>query len=305
MEKVKVLVIVGPTASGKSELAAYLARRLGAEVIGADSMQVYRHMDIGTAKPARALRALVAHHMLDMVCPDEGYTAVRYMEEASAKIMEVRSRGRLALVAGGTGLYIKALTMGIFRGPGADARLREGLLAEARASGPCPLHERLKEVDPASAAWIHPNNLQRVIRALEVYEATGRPISEFQREHAFSGGPFDTLKIGLAKDRAALYRDIDERAEAMLRDGLIEETEGLLGMGYSEGLKPMRGLGYREMVMHIKGGLTKDEAVRLLKMNTRRYAKRQMTWFRKDAEVRWFSPSDRERISGLAEGFLC
>lgn len=300
----KLLVIAGPTASGKSALAAGLARLFDGEVISADSMQVYRHMDIGTAKPSEDEMAGVAHHLISVVDPSEEYTAAKFREDALQKIQEILGRGKRVVIAGGTGLYIKALTQGLFEGPEADWDLRRGLLEEAEKKGREALHEKLREADPVSASRIHPNNLHRVIRALEVYSLSKRPISDLQEEHSFAPAPFETLKIGLSMERAELYAAIDRRVERMVEAGLLDETRRLLSMGHHSGLKPMRGLGYKEMTAFIEGEYAFDEAVRLIKRNTRHYAKRQMTWFRKDPEIRWFNPGDKNCIIGLVRGFL-
>ena len=292
----KIVVILGPTASGKSALAVELAERFNGEVINADSMQVFRFMDIGTAKPTPEEMGPVLHHLLDVADPDEEYSAARYRAAAAAAIHNIRRRGKNVFVAGGAGLYIKALTSGLFEGPGANKRLREELLLEAQLQGPDSLHRRLVEVDPASAEKIHPNNLKRVIRALEVYLVSRRPLSEFHKEHAFKERPYDALKIGIRKEREVLYADIDSRVLRMIKDGLMAETERLLKMGYREDLKPMGALGYKEMVAVIAGRSTLEEAIELLKKNTRNYAKRQMTWFKKDTEIRWFYPEEKEKI---------
>jgi len=300
MEKIRTVIIAGPTASGKSGLAVTLASRFNGEIISADSMQVYRRMDIGTAKPTAEERGGVAHHMIDVVEPDEPFTAALYASMALERIREVHERGCNPFVAGGTGLYIKALTGGIFKGPEADPALRAGLeeLETPR------LHARLRQVDPAGAAAIHPNNRVRVIRALEVWELTKRPISEFHAEHAFAEEPLKTLKIGLELERGEINARIDARVDEMMAAGLLEETRGLLKAGYSPSLKPMGALGYKEMVEHIEGRCSLDDAVEDLKKNTRRYAKRQMTWFRKDPDIRWFNPEAKKDIIEAVKEFL-
>ncbi|MDP2688853.1 MAG: tRNA (adenosine(37)-N6)-dimethylallyltransferase MiaA [Deltaproteobacteria bacterium] len=307
MDRIKAVVIAGPTASGKSSLAVELAALFNGEVVSADSMQVYRRMDIGTAKPTAKERRGIPHHMIDIVDPDEDFSAARFREMALDSVKEIHGRGRNVFIAGGTGLYIKALTRGIFKGPPADPGLRAELSREAETHGSERLYERLKAVDPAGASNIHPNNLVRVIRALEVYALSKRPISEFHGEHAFSekgGAAFETLKIGLAPDRTELYERIDGRVEMMMEDGLPEETKKLLQAGYSSSLKPMGGLGYKEMTGHIAGEYGLEEAVRLLKRNTRHYAKRQMTWFKKDPEIRWFNPGRKNDIIEAVKGYL-
>jgi tRNA dimethylallyltransferase len=293
-EKIKVVFVVGPTASGKSAAAMALATEFNGEIINADSMQVYRHMDIGTAKPSKAERARIPHHLIDVADPDEDFTAARFSEEASAAIADISGRGRLSIVAGGTGLYMRALLGGIFKGPGRDEALRKKLLALE----PEELYARLKEADPAAAEKIHPNNLMRVVRAVEVYELTGEPISRLQTEHAFSERRFDALKLGMRLERDELYQRINERAEHMVEAGLEKEARGLLAMGYTPDLKPMRGLGYKEMVSYINGECALDEAIALIKQRTRNYAKRQLTWFGRDREVEWFKPGE---VIGMKE----
>ncbi|MBI5810524.1 MAG: tRNA (adenosine(37)-N6)-dimethylallyltransferase MiaA [Deltaproteobacteria bacterium] len=304
MKKIKIVVITGPTASGKSALAALLSRLFNGEIISADSMQVYRYMDVGTAKPPEEDRRAVPHHLIDVADPREDYTAERFRKEAADKIREIRGRGKNVFVAGGTGLYIKALLFGIFEGPEADISLRDELLREAELNGAEALFERLKEADPVAASKTHPNNLRRVIRALEVYSLTKRPISEFQQEHGFREAGYDALKIGLVRERAALYRDIENRVDRMMEEGLLDETRALIERGFNMRLKPMRGLGYKEMADCLNGELSLDEAVALLKKNTRRYAKRQMTWFRKDNGIAWFSPEEKEDIVSLVKRHL-
>ncbi|OGQ04917.1 MAG: tRNA (adenosine(37)-N6)-dimethylallyltransferase MiaA [Deltaproteobacteria bacterium RBG_19FT_COMBO_58_16] len=304
MEKIKTIIIAGPTASGKTDLAVQLASLCNGEIISADSMQVYRRMDIGTAKPTLEERGGIPHHMIDIIEPGEEFSAARFASLALEKIRGMHERGKNPFVAGGTGLYIKTLTHGIFKGPEADPALRARLEREADEHGSARLHERLKEVDPAGAAAIHPNNRARVIRAIEVYTLSKKPISEYHREHAFSDEPLQTLKIGLAVDREELYGRINERVDRMMARGLLAETRGLLDAGYSPSLKPMGGLGYKEMTGCIEGRCALDEAVELLKMNTRRYAKRQMTWFGKDPGIRWFNPGQKKDIIEAVKEFL-
>lgn len=304
MDKSKIVIICGPTATGKSAVAIDLARTFNGEVISADSMQVYRFMDIGTAKPAKEELCGVAHHLIDIVNPDEEYTAARFKEDAERAIADIRGQGKNVFIAGGTGLYIKALTQGLFEGPQADWVLRRSLLDKAASKGREALHAMLKEIDPESASRIHPNNLHRVVRAIEVYELSKKPISEFQKEHSFAASPYQTLKIGLEKERGELYADIDNRVDRMIRIGLLDETKRLLAMGYAYDLKPMGALGYKEMAGFLKGEYAFDEAVRLLKKNTRHYAKRQITWFKKDPGIRWFNPADKTGIISSVKEFL-
>ncbi len=305
MNKIKVVVIVGPTASGKSALAMELAEKFNGEIVSADSMQVYRYMDIGTAKPTKEQRKKIIHHLIDVADPDEDFTAARYGGEASKAICEIHNRGKNVFVVGGTGLYVRALTKGLFKGPGSDMRLRsEFAILGSGSEGAKYLYERLKEVDPEAALRIHPNNIARVIRALEVYYLTNKPISAFQKEHSFSEEPYEVMKIGLAVDRKSLYKGIEDRVDIMLQAGLAEEARRLLAMGYSPALKAMCGLGYKEIIGYIQNKYSLEDAVVEIKKNTRRYAKRQMTWFRKEADIRWFAPDKKQGIMALIKEFL-
>lgn len=304
MEKTKLVIVSGPTASGKTSLAVELALLFNGEIISSDSMQVYKLMDIGTAKPTLVERKGVAHHLIDVVYPDEEYTAARFKTEAANKIKEIAERGRTVIIAGGTGLYIKVLTQGLFKGPEADPALRQELAALASDKGKEALHEMLKKIDPEGAAGIHPNNINRVIRAIEVFELAGKPISSLQKEHSFSDSPYECFKIGLDIERQTLYGAIDCRVDRMISAGLLEETQALLDMGYGYDLKPMLGLGYKEMSGYINGVHTLEETVELIKRNTRHYAKRQLTWFRKDTDTKWFKPSEKQNIIDAAGRFL-
>lgn len=283
----KIIVIVGPTAVGKSKVAIELAERFDGEIVNADSMQVYRYMDIGTAKPSAVDRERVSHHLIDIRNPDEDFDAARFQEEASKAIVEIVDKGKLPIVVGGTGLYIKALTEGIFDAPGSDKELREKLRKEAEDFGMSVLYNKLFEVDPESAGRIGPRNTHRLIRALEVFYLTGISISQYQKGHAFSDRPYDTFKIGLTKERETLYKDIDDRIENMVKAGLVDEVRRIIEMGYSPGSKAMNALGYSHICRYLKGEYDLEEAVRLIKRDTRHYAKRQMTWFRKDAGINW------------------
>ncbi len=296
MERIRLAVLAGPTASGKTALAIELARAFGGEIISADSMQVYKRMDIGSGKPSREQREAVPHHLIDIAEPDEDYTAAAFMRDADRAIEDMHGRGKRVFVAGGTGLYIRALLHGILEGPAGDKALRGALASEAAERGLGWLHERLASLDPAAAASIHPNNLRRVLRALELTLLSKRPASELRKEHAFSEARYDALLIGLHKDRQALYADIDKRVDEMLARGLVDETRGLVDAGYSTGLKPMNGLGYKEVAGFLNGEYPLAEAARLIKRNTRRYAKRQLTWFKKEPGIIWLSSEDREAL---------
>jgi tRNA dimethylallyltransferase len=304
VDRPKIVVIVGPTASGKSGVALELAGLFTAEIINADSMQVYRYMDIGTAKPTLKERNAVRHHLIDILYSDEEFSAALYREEAQQAIADVQARGKRAIVVGGTGLYIKALFSGLIRGGEVDPVIRERLQSEAQAGGREQLYGRLKEVDPATAEQLHPHDTYRIIRALEVYERTGRPISALRKKHLFQEGPYQTLKIGLQMGREELYQRIDRRVDEMMDQGLKEEVAHLLHLGYSPFLKPMQSLGYKQIINHLQGEYDLAEAVRLIKRDTRRYARRQMTWFKGDPQIQWIAfPQERALALQMVEGF--
>jgi tRNA dimethylallyltransferase len=300
----KIVVICGPTAGGKSAVALEMAAEFGAEVINADSMQVYTYMDIGTAKPSPEARKLVRHHLIDILYPDEEFSAALFREAAQQAIADVEARGRRAMVVGGTGLYIKALTSGLIRGGEVDPIIRARLRVEAQGTGREGLYRRLQDIDPMTAARLHPHDTYRVIRALEVYERTGSPISAMRQRHQFQEEPYQVLTIGLLREREELYQRIDERVDEMITRGLKQEVQGLLDKGYSPGLKTMQSLGYKQMVAHLQGEYDLAEAVRLMKRDTRRYAKRQLTWFKADPLIRWVSlQGGRGAVKRMIAGF--
>lgn len=288
----KIAVIAGPTGSGKTNLAISLALELDGEIVNADSMQVYKGMDVGTAKPTKDEMRGVKHHLLDEVRPDEEFNAAIYRERAFPIIQDITSRGKLCLVVGGTGLYIKALKGGLFRCPPVDKNLREKLKMEASRLGSAAMYEALRRLDPACALAIHPNDLVRILRALEVAALTGRRPSELAAEHSFKDNAVDALIICLSMDRRVLYDRINRRCAEMIERGLLEETRRLLKKGYSPELKPMKAIGYRHMISHIVGGVPLEAAVAKMKTDTRRYAKRQLTWFRAELDALWLSPDD-------------
>ena len=303
-ERPRVIALMGPTAVGKTGLVLQLAKDLGGEIVNADSMQVYRFMDIGTAKPTAAERAEVAHHLLDIVDPDQDFDASRYSQLAREAINNLVKEGRVAIVVGGTGLYLKALFHGLFPAALSRQSIRERLHREGEKHGGVELYKRLKKVDPSTAGRLHPNDLFRIIRALEVWESTGKPMSVLQKEHGFRENPFITLRIGLKRPRSELYKRINRRVDEMMELGLLTEARELLERGYGPDLKSMQALGYRHMVQHLINGMKIAEAVRTMKRDTRHYAKRQMTWFRGDQEIRWFHPEETEEIAGLVKEFI-
>lgn len=301
----KILVIAGPTASGKSELALRLARELDGEIVNADSMQVYRGMDIGTAKATAEERAQIPHHLIDMVDPDHPFSAADFAEAADRAIADIVSRGKQAIVVGGTGLYIRALLKGLVESPGGADEFRQALHEEAVRLGNAALLERLRRVDPELAERLHPNNLPRIIRALEVHHLTGIPLSHYQREHAFSGQRYRSLQIAIRVERGILYRRIDERVERMLAEGLLDEVRQLLAADYTPEMKAMRAIGYKESIAHLAGAYSLDEATRLIKRETRHYAKRQLTWFNADKDILWFEyPGEFDTILRHAFEFI-
>ncbi len=303
--KPKLVIVLGPTAVGKSDTVLDLALQFGGEIISADSQQVYRHMDIGTAKPSREQRETIPHHLIDVVDPDEEFNAAIFRNLAIEIAYKLAHRNKRIIAGGGTGLYIKALTQGLFAGPGGDPQIREALEWEIEEHGLGPLYRRLEQVDPKSAARIHPHDRQRISRALEVYDATGRKISEWQSEHGFNDSLFDVLKIGLDRPRSLLYDRIDRRCESMIAAGLLDEVKKLVGMGYGLDLKPMQSVGYRHLGLVLRHRMSLDNAVHLMKRDTRRLAKRQLTWFRSDREIRWFDPeSQRGKIEDAVRKFL-
>ena len=297
-----VIVIVGPTAVGKSALSLRLAERFGGEIVTADSRQVYRYMDIGTAKPTPQERVLVSHRMIDLVDPSQVFTAATYREEGERVLHRLAAEGRPAFVAGGTGFYVRALLDGLSLPPvPPDPELRARLRREAATLQSPALWQRLEQVDPASAARIHPNNLPRIIRALEVVETLGGPVPRSR-----PAPRHDALYIGLTMDRQRLHAIADARVREQVRAGLVEETQLLLTMGYSPAGPALDGFGYREIIAHIGGHLSLEEAIEGYQTATRRYIRRQMTWFRADTRIRWFdaAQSNGARIAATVDEWL-
>lgn len=286
-----LIAIVGPTAVGKTALALRLADELPVEVVSADSRQVYRYMDIGTAKPTAEERQRVRHHLLDIVDPDEVFTLAQYQSLAYEAIDDIQHRGHIPLLVGGTGLYVKAVLEGLSipRVP-PDQRLREQLYTEATTKGYEELHRRLRELDPVAAERIDARNVRRVVRALEVCYLMGKPISSLQEAKP---PPYSILSIGLTMPRPLLYQRIDQRVERMVALGLVEEVRSLVARGYNYDLPSMSGLGYRQIGMYLRGEVTLDEAVALIKRHTRRFVRHQANWFRlDDPEILWFDAAE-------------
>jgi len=299
-------VICGPTAVGKTALALKLAEEFDGEIVSADSRQVFRLMDIGTAKPTAGEQQTARHHLIDVAWPDEEFHAAHFLTHAEPVIKDIMQRGKRPLLVGGTGLYIKALTEGLLEAPSADQAFRDHLHARAEEEGRPALHAELAKVDPESAARLHPNDLIRIVRALEVYEQSGRPLSALQDNHGFRGQPYRTVKICLNLDRDVLYQRINCRAKVMLEEGLLAEAESLLKAGYDPALKTLRTIGYRQAFALLRGEMSYGEALDSLQQSTRRYAKQQLTWFRKDKSMIWLESSDDfVTIRELIDGFYC
>jgi tRNA dimethylallyltransferase len=300
----KIVIILGPTGTGKTDLSLALAPELNAEIISADSMQVYRFMDIGTAKPSPRERKRVRHHLVDVVDPDEDFNAALFTEKAGEIIRRLHREGRTILVVGGTGLYIRALTGGLIEGPGPDPELRRRLREELEKFGTARLHEQLKERDTAAAGRIGVNDAVRIIRALEVLEGGGESISQRQEAHGFREIRYDFLKIGLQLPRQELYDRINRRCEEMIGRGIVGEVQRLLDRGYGEKAPALQSLGYKHIIGHIRGRLTLEEALRLMQRDTRNFAKRQITWFRTEKDIEWFSPGAPEAVLARVRAFL-
>ncbi|MFZ5763497.1 MAG: tRNA (adenosine(37)-N6)-dimethylallyltransferase MiaA [Thermodesulfobacteriota bacterium] len=298
------LCLIGPTAIGKTALSLALARALDAEIVSVDSMQVYRYLDIGTAKATIEERQRVPHHLIDIVDPDEEYHVARFVRDAAAAIAGIRTRGRLPLLVGGTGLYLKGLLEGLFPAPPIPAEIRGELRQRLEREGEGALHAELTRLDPDSARRIPPGDRQRLLRALEIAAATGTPWSRYLAAGEQRPLLDNVLVIGLDCERERLYERINARVGQMAAAGLREEVEKVLAMGYAPSLKPLQSIGYRHMIEYLRGAWGWEEALALLARDTRRYAKRQLTWFRHMAGVRWFSPDQVDAVRMAADHFL-
>ena len=283
----KLLCLLGPTAVGKTEIAIELAQHLNAEIVSVDSRQIYRQMDIGTAKPTPEEQQAVPHHLIDCVDISQPFSVADYQSLVDTAIADIQNRSKQVLLVGGAGLYFRAVIDGLFEGPGADPAVRERFDQEAAQHGVDALHERLRACDPESADRIHPNNVVRVIRALEVYELTSVPMSEHQQQWHPEKQRYPFIAFGLTMPRALLYHRIEQRVDVMLANGLIAEVESLLATGYARDTIALQSFGYKELITYLDGECTYTEAISQLKQNTRRFAKRQLTWFRKDTRIEW------------------
>ena len=284
---IRIGMIAGPTGAGKTAFALQIAEQLGAEIVNADSRQFYRGMDIGTAKPSAAERARVRHHLIDVRNPAEPLDVAEFARLAHAAIGDIAGRGKRVLAVGGSGLYLRVLRGGIFAGPPASAEIRSELARIAARDGAARVHDLLRGVDSEAAARISPNDLKRTTRALEVFRLTGVTISEHQRRHRFAARDYETITVALALPREELYAAIDRRFGRMIEDGLVEEVRALIGAGSDPGAPPLCAIGYAEIAAYLRGECTLAEAAERARRNSRRLAKRQLTWFRADPEVRW------------------
>ena len=299
--KPKLLVLVGPTAVGKTKLSVEIAKMFNCEIISGDSMQVYRGMDIGTAKITTEEMDGIPHHLIDIHDPDYSYSVAEFQKECETLIREITGRGKLPFIVGGTGLYIESVCYNYrFSESGADEAFRDEQFKYAEQFGAEALHQKLAEIDPASAERLHPNDTRRVVRALEIYHTTGQPLSA-QLASQKKESPYELCLLGLTMDRQMLYKRIEERIDAMMEQGLLEEVAGLLEQGYGPGLVSMQSLGYKEMVPYLRGEYTLEKAVELLKRDTRRFAKRQLSWFRHMDEIHWVDVTGAENFSDVVD----
>lgn len=304
MSKKKLLIIAGPTAVGKTDTAIGVAKRVKGEIISADSMQIYKYMNIGTAKPSLEEQGGIPHHLMDCVYPDEEFSVVEFQRRAEELIEEITDKGKLPIVAGGTGLYVNSLMYEMdFTSTISNWELRSKLEDEASIHGNVFVHNKLKELDPRAADRIHPNNLKRVIRAIEVNLEGGENIGDFTEDVKLNSN-YDICMIGLTRDREELYNRVNLRVDLMLQQGLVEEVKGLLNKGYPRDLIAFKGLGYKEIISYLDGEYSLDYAIEILKRDTRRFAKRQLTWFRRYKEMKWFNISEYSSHEKLIDDII-
>ena len=294
------IVLVGPTGAGKTELSILIASEIPVEIVSADSRQIYKYMDIGTAKPSNQILSEIRHHFINILEPDQNYSAGQFGLQARAVIDEIFQGNRTPLIVGGSGLYIKALLNGFFEGDVRDEKIRKSLEKRLVREGSQSLYEELVKLDQAAAMKIHPNNSQRIIRALEVCLAANEKFSDLQRKKLPKLN-FRVLKFGINKPRAQLYDDINRRVDQMFSDGLVEEVSGLLDRGYKKSLNSLNSVGYKEVIDYLEGSIDFETCVDLVKQNSRRYAKRQLTWFRADHGIKWFSIPDKTDLPKVAK----
>jgi tRNA dimethylallyltransferase len=299
-----VIVLAGPTGVGKTALSFHISQQLSVEVISADSRQLFKGLDIGTAKPEKTLLNKIPHHFIDILEPDEYYSAGQFGTDARLQIKKIFHRGKIPLIVGGSGLYIRAILDGFFSGGSADTDYRRRLQGRLKAEGSEVLYEELKEIDFSLAKTIHPRNGKRIIRALEVYQNTGKPLSELQREKPAEAPNFIALKFGLTRERTALYQQINERVDYMFQKGLVEEVRQIIARGYHKTLNSLNTVGYKEVIDFLEGEIDLETCVELVKRNTRRYAKRQLTWFRAEKNIHWLNLDEEVPLGEIAEKII-
>ena len=299
-----ILTLIGPTCVGKTTVGMALAQRLGAEILSADSRQIYRYMDIGTAKPTMEEQQAVRHHLIDIINPEDRFSAGEYARQAGTLITGLQQQGTTPLIVGGAGLYVQALMGGLFHAPDIPSEVRQHLKEQFQEQTTDRLYHTLKAVDPEASVRIHPNDRQRIERALEVYEATGIPLTEWHRKNKPTKPDWSLRLIGLKRDRVELYKRIDQRVDQMIDLGLVEEVRRLLDLGYNEETHALKTFGYAEILDYIKGLLPLQEAVNKIRRQTRRYAKRQLTWFRNREEILWIEISPDESASTTCDHLL-
>lgn len=287
----KILVLCGPTAVGKSRAALELAQKFNGEIVSADSQQVWKELDIGTAKPTPAQRSQIPHHLIDVASPNARFDVSRYVELADAAIADIVKRGRLPIVVGGAGMYIRVLLYGLCEAPPQDKEIRQKLIQRMETEGLEKLYAELKKKDEKTAPKIHPNDKTRIIRALEVFAITGEPLSSFQAEHRFQNSRYEARQIGLNIDRKRLHQNIERRLDWMLANGWVEEVRELLKF-YSSDCQALQSIGYKQIVQHLKGQVPLDETIAEIKQQTRAFARRQLTWFRADKNIQWTDLAD-------------
>jgi tRNA dimethylallyltransferase len=291
----RLLTIVGPTSSGKTYLSLLLAERLDGEIVSADSRQIYRYLDIGTAKPSKEARSVTVHHFIDILDPSDDYSAGRFGNDARTTILDILGRGKQPILVGGSGLYVKAVIDGLFEGPAKDPEVRERLESRLAQEGSAALWKALQVIDPVSALRMEPSKPRRIIRALEVYYATGRPLSDHHRDQS-TPPSFEVEQFGLEWERKVLYDRIDQRVNWMISQGLVEEVRGLEAKGFDRNYNALNTVGYKEVFDFLKGNVKFEPMVDLIKRNTRRFAKRQLTWFRRDTRIHWIKIEKDEDI---------
>lgn len=300
--KDNLFILIGPTAIGKTALSIELAKRMNGEIISADSMQIYKFMDIGSAKITKDEMEDIPHHLIDIVLPNEEFTVANFKDRSIELIKDINSRGKLPIVAGGTGLYINSLVYNLnFAQVAPNDELRERLELLGNEYGNEYLHQELQKIDFESAERISVNDRKRIIRAIEIFEVTGKPMSEYNKNFRIPIDDYNLVMIGLNMDRAELYNRINARVDIMIKEGLIDEVKGLLEMGYNKELVSMKGIGYKEVVMYLEGAISLDKSVELIKQGTRNYAKRQLTWFRRDNRIKWVNVEEFSNLNDLSQ----